>query len=47
MGKPHEVTLQSACNFHMVLILHIKCKTEKDAATEKTKSKQKEESEQE
>lgn len=39
MGKPHEVTLQSACNFHMVLILHIQGKTEKDVAMEKTKFK--------
>lgn len=37
MEKPHEVTLQSACNFHMVLILHIKCKIEKDVAIEKNK----------
>lgn len=28
-GKPHEVTLQSACNFHMVLILHIRVKLKK------------------
>ena len=37
MGKPHEVTLQSVCNFHMVLILHIQGKTEKDVAIEKNK----------
>ena len=39
MGKPHEVTLQSACNFHMVSILRIQGKTEKDVAMGKTKFK--------
>jgi len=32
MGKPHKVTPQSACNFSMVFISHINCKTEKDVA---------------
>lgn len=35
MGKPHKVTLKSACNCHMVLITHIKCKTKKDVAIKK------------
>ena len=32
MGKPHKVIPQSACNFSMVFISHINCKTEKDVA---------------
>lgn len=29
MGKAHKVTLQSACNCHMVLITHIEYKLKK------------------
>lgn len=46
MGKPHKVTLQSACDFHMVLISHVKGKTEKGGYFKKNLN-EKEESEQE
>lgn len=47
MGKPRKVTLQSACNCHMVLITHLKYKTEKDVALKKKSLNKKEKGEQE